>query len=467
MAVHRGRDAITRIAFAVWATAFACGVLFHEWQTGQAPWTIHAVAALAAIALLLRPTSVGRLVLLLAILSVELAFDLPNPWNHTVIVGILGAAITIWWLMTFARDRALAFDAAHFFRRVGPFLRISFICAWYIAWFAKLNDGFVDTDTACAVWILDQVPFLPLPDPVHPLLVAGTLAIEFAIPTLLIFRRTRPLAIFLGFGFHLVSAAGGHTAFSGFAWSFYLLFLSERTLAEVAVTARSYIPRTTWRRIQEAVRSPVLWVALSAFWLAALGVVQLVPEDWVPPMRRWGAALPYGLYALAWAWLLFGHPRRYVLKPGFPRGLRIREAVFVVALVVLVVNAASPYVGLKTRYSLTMYSNLQTEPGRWNHLIVPEIRPFHWQEHLVRFVSTDDPDLADDVKAYNGKRLVLMDARRLVSAYPDARVVYELDGERRTAAPVSADGELGDSLPAGLASLAGFRPVAAQDTCQH
>ena len=467
-AVHRGSEAVTRIAMAVWATAFSFGVLFHEWQTGQPPWSIHAVAAVAAIAVILRPTSVARIVVLFAILTVELAFDLPNPWNHTVLAGVVGGAITIWWLITFARSRAVALDAPFFFRRIAPFLRTSFIAAWYIAWFAKLNHGFVDTDTACAVWILDQVPLLPTPDSLHGLMVAGTLVIEFTIPTLLIFRRTRPLAIALGFGFHLVSAAGGHTAFSGLAWSFYLLFLSERTLARIAATAVGYLSRPTRRRMTEVLRSPLLWVALSAFWLAALGVVQVVPEDWVAPMRRWGAALPFAVYAMVWAWLLFGYQRgRFVLSPGFRGGLRFSEAIFFVALVVLVVNAASPYVGLKTRYSLTMYSNLQTEPGRWNHLIVPEMHPFDWQEGLVRFVQVDDPALSDKVDSYNGKQLVLMDARRLVAGYRDANVVYELDGVRHRAAPVSSDDVLGDRLPTGLAQLAGFRPVATEDTCQH
>lgn len=466
-AIRRGNRSITRIAFAVWATAFSFGVLFHEWQTGQPPWSIHAVAALAAIAVILRPTSVARVVLLFALLTVELAFDLPDPWNHTVIVGVVGGAVTIWWLTTSARRREPVLDVSYFFKRTAPFLRTTFILAWYVAWFAKLNDGFIDTDNACAVWILDQVPLLPIPDGLNGLLVAGTLVIEFTIPTLLIFRRTRPIAIALGFGFHLVSAAGGHTAFSGFAWSFYLLFLSENTLARIAGTARGYLPRAARSRVEEAFRSPLTLVALAVAWLLALGVVRVVPDDWVDPMRRWGAALPYAVYAMVWAWLLFGHRRRFVLAPGFKGGLRIREAVFAGALLLLVVNAASPYVGLKTRYSMTMYSNLQTEPGRWNHLILPELRRFDWQNGLVRFVDVDDPSLAEKIEKYGQKQLVLMDARRLASGYPDARIVYELDGVRHTASPLSADGILGKPLSYGQRQLAGFRPVAAEDTCQH
>ena len=47
-------------------------------------------------------------------------------------------------------------------------------------------------------------------------------------------------------------------------------------------------------------------------------------------------------------------------------------------------NALTPYVGLKTQNSWTMYSNLQTEPGRWNHSLIPEV---------VRLPDAAHPDL--------------------------------------------------------------------------
>jgi hypothetical protein len=45
--------------------------------------------------------------------------------------------------------------------------------------------------------------------------------------------------------------------------------------------------------------------------------------------------------------------------------------------------------------------------------------------------------------------------------------VYELDGEIRRASPLRFDSVLGDSPSFVVRELAGFRPVAGDDRCQH
>lgn len=444
------------------------GVLFHEWQSGQPPWSIHAVTALAALAVVVRPTAVPRVMLMLGLLLVELFVDLPNPWNHLLLAGVVGGGIVAWWLVQVVRARADALDPGLVYDRIAPFLRISFVLAFLIAAFAKLNEGFTDRGSTCAVWVLEQVPLLPVPDSLSGLLIVGTFLLEFSIPIMLLIPRTRPLGIALGFGFHLISAAGGHTAFSGFAWSFYLLFLSKETIARAALVARDLVSRSVWRRLQSLCRSPWAWPVLVVAWLVALGLLQVLPGEWELRGRRWGAALPYFAYAFLWAWLLVGNRARLLLVPSRGVHFRVRDAAFVVALAVLIVNAASPYLGLKTRYSLTMYSNLQTEPGRWNHLIVPEgVRRFDWQEGLVRLVSTDDPKLSASIRDLEDKQLVLMDARRLLRDHPSASLVYEYDGVRRRADPVRSDPVVGDQLARATQLVSGFRPVAGIDLCQH
>jgi hypothetical protein len=139
-----------------------------------------------------------------------------------------------------------------------------------------------------------------------------------------------------------------------------------------------------------------------------------------------------------------------------------------VALVLLVVTAVMPYVGLKTRAALTMYSNLRTEPGHWNHLLVPEeVRLFDWQDGEIHFLETDDADLAREIDDLVKEGTVLLDARRIVADHQDATVRYVLDGETRTASPVSDDPVLGKSLPLAIQLLGAFRPFDSSGTCQH
>jgi hypothetical protein len=313
------------IPYVVWSVAFAFGVLLHEWQTGDPPWSFHTVPALLAIWVLLRPTAVARMIALFAALAVELVLDLPDPWNHTLIAGVIGGAGTVWWLL-FARRTRAAHDPAQVFEQFTPFLRVAFVVAFYAAAFAKLNQGFFDSAGTCAAWIMESIPLVSVPGGLRAPLIVGSVVLEFAIPTLLLFRRTRPAAVVLGFGFHLVSALAGHTAFSGLAWSFYLLFLPAGVLNRAAVAARSAVTLENRRRIARAAATPLTWVALAAVWVLALGLLNLLPYPIYPLVRRWGAALPYMIYMTVWAVLLFRLRRLWIRMPRGPRGmLRVRH----------------------------------------------------------------------------------------------------------------------------------------------
>lgn len=122
---------------------------------------------------------------------------------------------------------------------------------------------------------------------------------------------------------------------------------------------------------------------------------------------------------------------------------------------------------LSTRYSFTMYCNLQTEPGRWNHLIVPEaIRIFDWQRGLVQFGEISDPALATEVAAKGEELLALLEARRIAS---NTRL-----RQSATSSTVSPDRRargLSSALGAPLSEIewgfGGLRPVGPEDTCRH
>jgi hypothetical protein len=459
------------VAYAVWAAAFAVGVLLHEWQKAEPPPSFHTVPGLIALAVLLRPSAVARMIALLAALTIELVLDLPDPWNHTLIVGVLGGAITAWWLLLSARRPSAAHDPGHVYEQIAPFLRMSFIVAFFAAAFSKVNEGFLDPVGSCAIWIVQSVPpFLTVGEALGPPLIAGALLLEFAIPVLLVFHRTRPAAIVLGFGFHLVSALAGHSAFSGLAWSFYLLFLPPAVLARAVVAVRRPLGRAARRRIARCAASPLALLALAAMWLLALSALQHLPDTVYFWARRWSGPYAYVAYSAIWVLLLWRLRQYWLRSPAHLGGsLRVTQGVFLAALLLLIADAASPYVGLKTRYSFTMYSDLRTEPGLWNHLLVPEaVRVFPLQDGTVQFTEISDPVLAEKVAGRDGDAFVLVDARRLATEHPNAVVRYELDGHPRIADPVSTDPVLGAPVPTAVKILGGFRPIHNDGyACQH
>ncbi len=459
-------------AFSVFAFALAMGALVHESQSLYLPWQIAVPVVVAAFAVLLRPSSPVRLVLLLGLLVVECVLRLPNPVNHQILVAILGATLGAWWLLLRVREPRVARDPAQLYGRVAPFLRVAFVLTWAFAAFAKLNSGFVDPVATCAVWVLESIPGLELPQALAPAAIAGTIALELAVPVLLLFHRTRPWAIVLGFGFHAVSAVAGHSWFSGFGWAFYFLFLPPVVLARGVVVARRALPVRVRALVATAsARSVPALLVLSVAWVAArYGVLPALPPSNVVA-RYWGGQAM--LLCLAWmgftGWVLYRLRAHWLHAPAPRASFRVRSPIMWLGIAALVLNAATPYLGVKTRAAFTMFSNLRTEPGHWNHLVVPEsVRVFSWLDGGdVRFVETDHPGLAALIADREAEHTLVLGARRLATQFPDARVRYTLDGVERVAAPVRADPVLGAPLTPAQDWYAAIRPYAAGGTCQH
>lgn len=367
----------------------AVGAILHELQLARPPWSINGVITVAAVAALVHPGP-RALVVLLGLFAAELVLELPRPFNHTAVLGIVGASILLWALV----DRSdWTRDPDRFLHRVAPLLRATIVLTWALAFFAKLNRGFLEPASSCAVWILDNVPFLPLPTAFEGPAVWATLAVEGLVPVLLVVRRTRPVGVALAWSFHVVAALAGHTAFSGLALGLYIPFLDPAVVREGVRWARGLVPS---RRVDLPATT---WRALAA--VAALGLVvapllfATLPGEWEARASRFAPTLLF----LPWAAVVglaavVGASRAG--RPVWSQGrLRPTHAVPALAIVLLLANAATPYLGLKNGWSLTMYSNLRTEPGSWNHLVVPEqVRLFDWQDDLRPVHDVDDPEAA-------------------------------------------------------------------------
>ncbi|MGQ0574883.1 MAG: hypothetical protein ACT4RN_11860 [Pseudonocardia sp.] len=457
------------VAYAVFAAAFAVGTLIHEFQS-TIPWWMAVPVATAAFWVLLRPAATARLVLLLALLAAECVVTLPSPSNHQILVGILGLAVAPWWVAWRLRDPVAAADPGEFLQRAGGFLRVCFILFWAFAALAKFNSGFLDVAASCSVWMLESVPLVDVPRALTPLVIVGTILVEALIPLLLLFHRTRPLAIVLAFGFHAVSAVAGHSSFSGFAWSMYVLFLPPAMLARAVVAARRALPEPARRGVALAVRrAPVALAVLVGGWaVVRYGLVSMLPDSLKGGARHWGAVLLCLAFMGVSGWALLRLRRHWLPTRGPRASLRVTSVVMLLGIGLVVFTAAMPYLGLKTRAAFTMFSNMQTEPGQWNHVLVPEaFRVFDWQDGgEVAFLDTDDPQLAAHLARTGRQEIVLLGARQSVADFPDAVVRYRLDGVERVAAPVSADPVLGAPLTPAQRWFGAIRPNAG-GTCQQ
>lgn len=468
-------------AMTAWAFALGVGVLLHEFQAGRDTLSLHGLVVLAAVGLVLAPSSTGRLLILFGAFVLELLGDLPDPWNHTMLLGVLSATGLACWIAA-GVPRPKNIDRSAFYATVRPILCAGLIVAWFAAALAKLNDGFLEANS-CAVWMVEQVPGVVVPSGMHGTAAVSAILVELLVPVFLVIRRTRPLGVALAVGFHVTVAVAGHTAFSGLALSFYALFVADDVVADAGRRVRTWVSELFDRRpfdVAERSRSfvrrggsglPATWVVMGA--LAAALVALPNALDAEPRLRRWVPVLLFLCWALiaGLAMVMSIRERRRPVIDSFPPLSRPRHpATMVIAtatVLILVFNAAMPYLGLKSLSSFTMYSDLRTEPAHWNHLVVPEsVRLFDWQDDVVEIVEISDPELVGELGVNRvGNVMPALRIRVLGQDFPDARITYRIGNQLLEDVRLGDDPLVGSSPSAVQRWLGGIRPVDPQNRC--
>ncbi|MFO0808742.1 MAG: hypothetical protein U0746_08985 [Gemmataceae bacterium] len=438
-----------------------------RWMWDEVPWNW--VLLPTSLALFAFPGSVACLVIF-AITQIGFHALVPHmPWNHGLFMALMNGAILASVARVYTRtsrgdDRPATREAIvdHF----APTLRLSLIFLYGWAFVHKLNWDFLDPKCSCAGYLL---PFLNTKYGVLPTGVAmtqlgiwSTLIVESAVPVLLCFRRTIGLAMVLGTAFHLfLSQFGGLFGFAAVMYAVYFLFLPPSFTDDLANRMEDVLTRLYLRRFRSWL-SPMLALAIPTTGLLLRAV-------------HGSSALDTGLW---WwnAWVLlvvgcFARPLELAIRaPAAVPLTPVWRPLWAVPVVVLV-NGACPYLGLKTETSWSMYSNLRTEV-RPNHLFMPEwLKVASYQDDLVEIVETSHPAL----QGYRqpGPLMTFFEFRRTCSqTTEDFRVVYRRNGVEcvlELVNGVSTDPTV--TRPHGwlMDNLLRFRPVDATGpaTCRH
>lgn len=372
----------------------------------------------AALWLLAWPRRTLPLLVLAALQLSEIGYRMPVVSNHSLLWLFVNAAVLLSALRVGIRGRSLPRDPGALYAHFAPAGRVLLLVLYFYGTFHKLNGAYLDPGVSCAValWRLYPLPFgLAEARWAHHAAIYGSLAVEAAILGLLCAPRLRHPAILLGIAFHGFLALTEYeyvVGFSAACFALHFLFLPPETLERARSSA-------LWRRAggpRPALAAAV--IALAAY--AVLGV-GWGGEPWGPGRRAAFGLLSVGVAGFA---LAFGRGgaqpgwRRSFVAPGLAPNL-------VAALFLL--NGASPYLGLKTESAMAMFSNLRTEGGETNHLVVR--RPpylFGFLEDTVEILRSSSPTL----RYLREQRLgmVYFSLRRFVREHPDTAVVYRRGG---------------------------------------
>jgi len=172
---------------------------------------------------------------------------------------------------------------------------------------------------------------------------------------------------------------------------------------------------------------------------------------------------PYlGLLVIVLA-LCTAQGRPFSYRVGY---FRLLHPACAVIPLLMILNGLSPYLGLKTQNSLTMFSNLQTEGNQWNHILLPEaMRIFDFQTDLVELVDSSDSMLSRHAKSR--KRWVFFEFHRYLSQHPEVSVTFDHAGARRRVERVGDDPVLSQPPGFALRKVLWFRTVSRPEANGH
>lgn len=433
--LHGGVNGRLDTQFSMFAVLWALGHLFHTWHQGgsgvdgplEDPWLL--LPLVGALLVLGRPPQAIRLVFLafaqLAAFLAQYPF-VANHWTLAAFVNV-GLLFTV-GLRGTRQSSAASGDGV---RQFGSYARAVFLIAYTGAAVAKANSGFFDRERSCAVTLANLAGLgEQLPPSLTSALIWASLAIELAIPVLLLVRRTRPLGIAVAGVFHLLLAAAPAVTVMDYSM---LLFALLSLFAPPDAAARFQDSVRTSSAAQRLLRAwnfgRVRWLAAGVVFLAAAGRSAVFgPELWAT--LTWGAFLLTGSFVVASGLAVLSSygsnpapegplqpqlaPRRAM--PRWTSGL----------LVVLLLNVASPYLGGKTTSSFTMFSNLRTEGGTSNHFVLPRLEWDSPQDDLVYIRRSTNEALQR--AADEDFLLTYHEMRRTLSADPSAQISFRHQG---------------------------------------
>lgn len=345
--------------------ASAMIIIFSENFGQPFSWYV-AMVALIAAASISNPTA--RLGVTSAVVLFQFVLNIDDKANHSNFAAII-AIIALVGLVVARRRSVEPWDWLR------PSIGWSLVALYAAAGFHKLNTGYLNKDESCSLLMLDKLASRGGVD-VDPSgsswLVLGllaTVAWEFGAPVALMAPRTRRIGVLIAVAAHGALATISLHDFSAIALACLTLFM----------------PTAIWDRLAwpiAAIRGLAIAVGCGAIASALIfGRVRYVVG--VAGMLLVGLLAILLAVACLWHWNQEheGHDEEQRQK-------RV-QLDHLVGVVLVLAFAALPYVGLRTGGTFNMFSNVRTEMGVENHLLLPDFSIFGYQDDVVEILETD------------------------------------------------------------------------------
>ncbi|TXK52115.1 hypothetical protein FVR03_02300 [Pontibacter qinzhouensis] len=419
------------LKYKIFCCVWAIAAIFHMANanafTGNLTYFLFTCAAIALIA---KPSSMVRLLIFIIMQMYQAYAELPVISNHWLITTFVNLTILQAFVYLIVKRRSFYIDKAELLDTFAPLVKMELIVLYFYAVFHKLNAGFFDTESSCAVEFLmlqnNYYNILPSSKTLLTLNIYATLLIETLIPVLIIIRRTRAWGILLGLLFHCVLAynpINGFYDFSSMIFALYFLFTGTKFSNNVYAHYEKFLRRKI------NIKNQLLQFNLLNFVLFVFSVVclLLLVHYYNKLFQDYFRHIVWTLYSLTYI-VIFALSIRSAEKPDRSNSFTFAHYSLLLFPVLVFLNGLCPYLGLKTEASYAMFSNLRTEAGETNHYLVPaSTQLFDYQKDVVEIKGSTDPELQQ--LAESGKLLTFFQFRTMVRNTMPVEITYVRNGE--------------------------------------
>ncbi len=384
--------------------------------------------AICAVALFFRPASSRLLFLLMLVSTVSAILQAPITSNHTMVrnMVLLGYWVSFFYTMI----RGLKWS--DIFTNFAPAGQGALLVMYVFGIFHKINTGFLNPETSCAVALWRQMPMplnaIDIPA-MHYLAIYGTFIVEGGIILMLFSRKLRHIGIVCGILFHTLLAFSNYAMYISFTTlsiALHCLFLNEES-------ARNIRDSKMMTAFTKRMRDPV-YILAAAILVALLFYVGMSRNYTLVTLMALPLIIPFCVNIIR---------HGSSTKPLLAKGHRVTPLIIgTIVTTLFFLNCTMPYWGLKSAQTINMFSNLRVEGGINNHLIMKHISaPFGYLDDVVTIEKAQGPqaNITTDLDQHG---MVYYDLLAHLSDNPNLVVTYTRDGkiyENMSAATLADD----------------------------
>jgi hypothetical protein len=481
--------------FTIFSFLWAAAVIFHlgKWNIWlHSP--VSFVLGISAALVLLKPSSLNRFYILICLQLIDSIEKMPWIANHWLFAALAGLAILLSALTLMISSKKINIEKSELFDTFAPAVRLELLLLYMFTFFHKLNAGWFDPGVSCGTKLYLLMTggsgFFQSSLFTEYFAIYGALAVELIIPVCLIIRRTRTAGIIIALLFHFMLGAGEFYNFSAVMYALLFLFAPDNFSEQLSEWWNGSSVQKLYRRMIERglikkVKLPILIIAgasyLALFIYARLAYPSLEQYPELRELGKFGRTRLY--YVFIGLWWIYGILIIAVFLSAIRKGKSIwssrnrhfvpRYKILALLPILVVINGASPYIGLKTQTSWSMFSNLRTEGRTSNHLIIRH--PYYladYQSELVEIKNSSDPRLG--VFGEKGYLIPYFELRRYLSMNhkyeaDGIRLEYVRNGRGKSISGPGDDPGLFEPVNYFLGKLLHFRPVPSDKNsiCQH